>query len=337
MKGTQPILVATGRSAPGCITPLRAMLGDDVFVEQELDADLIVVGRHGSHSAENGCSAGASGRLSVAVMTERHLPAAAYTAIDAHRFRASALTRGPWQPEHQHAGPPTALVCRAIEQAAATHGLSHVARLTANLLRPVPLGELLIEVMTDYVGRNAGHFSAHLMAGDKDVARFTALVQRDVDVALPDGLPGHPLPSLAPSPEQSPLVQFPFAGRHVGYSDLVSTRSARGGIFQGPCAIWFRLNHPLLEGESPSPYQRVLVAADSGNGISAVLDLATHTFVNSDLTVHLLRRPVGEWIALDARTALGAGGSGLAESALYDTQGLIGRAMQSLAVRARSE
>jgi len=74
-------------------------------------------------------------------------------------------------------------------------------------------------------------------------------------------------------------------------------------------AIWFRLNHPLLEGEPPSPYQRVLVAADSGNGISAVLDLATHSFVNSDLTVHLLRRPVGEWIALDARTALGTGGS----------------------------
>lgn len=268
-------------------------------------------------------------------MTDQHPPAAAFTAIDAHRFRASALTRGPWQPEHQHAGPPTALVCRAIEQAAAAHGLTHVARLTANLLRPVPVGELLIEVMTDYLGRNAGHYSAHLMAGDKDVARFTALVQRDVALVLPEGLPGHPLPTLEPLPEQSPLVQFPFAGRHVGYSDLVSTRSARGGVFSGPCAIWFRLNHPLLEGEPPSPYQRVLVAADSGNGISAVLDLATHSFVNSDLTVHLLRRPVGEWIALDARTALGTGGSGLAESALYDTQGLIGRAMQSLAVRAR--
>ena len=262
-------------------------------------------------------------------------PTAAFAALDPHRFRASELTRGPWHPEHQHAGPPIALVCRAFEQAAAPHGLAHLSRVTANLLRPVPVGELAVEVMTDYVGRNAGHFSAHLMAGGKEVARFTALLQRETALALPDALPGHPLPALQPLPEASAPAQFPFAGRHVGYADLVETRAARGTLFAGPCAIWFRLRHPLVEGETPSPYQRVAVAADSGNGISAVLDLQRYSFVNSDLTIHLLRRPVGEWIALDARTCLGAGGSGIAESALYDEHGLIGRAVQSLAVRAR--
>jgi hypothetical protein len=44
---------------------------------------------------------------------------------------------------------------------------------------------------------------------------------------------------------------------------------------------------------------------------------------------------VGEWICLDARTALGGNGCGIAESALYDESGLIGRATQSLVVRAR--
>ncbi len=115
----------------------------------------------------------------------------------------------------------------------------------------------------------------------------------------------------------------------------METRAAHGTLFEGPCAIWFRLRHPLLPGELPSPWQRVAVAADSGNGISAVLDLERYSFVNSDLTIHLLRRPLGEWIALDARTWLGAGGSGIAESALYDEEGLVGRAVQSLAVRAR--
>ena len=62
----------------------------------------------------------------------------------------------------------------------------------------MPLGELRVEVMTDYVGRNAGHFSAHLMAGGMDVARFTAPMQRDVELVLPEGLPGHPLPRLEP-------------------------------------------------------------------------------------------------------------------------------------------
>ncbi|HNG82654.1 MAG TPA: thioesterase family protein, partial [Burkholderiaceae bacterium] len=91
------------------------------------------------------------------------LPAAAYRAVDARVFHASELTRGPWDMGHQHAGPPVALVCRAIEAAAHEHGLTHIARLTANILRPVPIGELIVEVMSDYVGRNAGHFSAHLL------------------------------------------------------------------------------------------------------------------------------------------------------------------------------
>ena len=263
-------------------------------------------------------------------------PTAAYTAFDAHGYHSSPLTRGPWSPEHQHGGPPIALACRAVEQAAREHGLTHVARLTANLLRPVPIGDLIVEVMTDYVGRSAGHFSAHIMAGDKDVARFTALAQRESRFDLPDGLPGHPLPMPPLGPQESAVAHFPFAGRHVGYDDLVETRVARGTMFDGPCAVWFRMNHPLLDGETPSPYQRVAVAADSGNGVSAILDFARYIFINSDLTINLLRRPVGEWICIEARTALGPDGGGLAESALYDVRGLIGRATQSLAVRSRS-
>ena len=268
--------------------------------------------------------------------TTEAMPPSAYQWLGKDLYRASVLTRGPWHPEHQHAGPPIALVCRAIEQAAAAHGLTHVARLTANLLRPVPIGELAIEVATDYAGRNAGHFSARLMTGGKEVARFTALVQRENEVPVPEGLPGHPLPLAPKDPEESTACTFPFAGKHVGYADLVETRIARGRMFDGPSAIWFRLRHPLLDGESASDYQRVAVAADSGNGISAILDFASYSFVNSDLTVHLLRRPRGEWICLDARTHLGPNGAGLAESALYDIHGLIGRAMQSLSVSRRA-
>lgn len=260
-------------------------------------------------------------------------PTSAYTAQADGHCASSVLTRGPWHPDHQHAGPPTALVCRAFEVAAQEHGLSHVARLTANLLRPVPISDLEVKVATVYVGRNAGHFSAQLLAGGKEVGVFTALVQRESELALPEGLAGHPLPTPPALPENSAPAYFPFAGRHVGYSDLVETREAHGHIFDGPCAIWFRLRHPLVEGEIPSPYQRVAVAADSGNGISAVLDYRRYSFVNSDLTINLLRRPLGEWICLDARTWLGSSGCGLAESALYDQHGLIGRATQSLAVR----
>jgi hypothetical protein len=107
------------------------------------------------------------------------------------------------------------------------------------------------------------------------------------------GLPGHPLPA-ARSPRDLPHSRFAFEHRHVGYFDLVETRVAAGKLCDGPSTIWFRLSHPIVAGEIPSAYQRVAVAADSGNGISAVLDLRHYVFVNSDLTINLLRRPRGE-------------------------------------------
>ncbi len=269
------------------------------------------------------------------VRADEPMPDSAYEALDERTFRASALTRGPWDPGHQHAGPPIALVCRGVERAAHVHGLTHVSRVTANLLRPVPIDVLNLDVATEYTGRNAGHFSARLSAGGKDVARFTVLVQRENDLTLPDGLQGHPLPMAPLPPDASPPAAFPFASRRAGYSDLVETRLAQGRFFNGPCAAWFRLRQPLVRGEAPSVYQRVAVAADSGNGISAILDFTKYLFVNSDLTINLLRRPHGEWICIDARTHLGPNGCGLAESRLFDTRGLIGVATQSLTVRTR--
>lgn len=263
------------------------------------------------------------------------LPASAYVPAGEGTWRSSELTRGPWHPEHQHAGPPIALVARAIERAAALLGLTHVSRLTANLLRPIPIAELTVAVQTDYAGRNVAHFSATLSSGGKDVARFTALAQREAELAIPESLPGHPLPRAPQPPESSPVARFPFASKLVGYPDLVETRVAEGVFFRGPCAVWFRLRRPLVEGEAPGPIARVAVAADSGNGISAILDFKRYLFVNSDLSINLLRRPEGEWICIEARTLLGPASSGIAEARIYDATGLVGRSTQSLALRLR--
>ena len=99
--------------------------------------------------------------------------------------------------------------------------------------------------------------------------------------------------------------------------------------------MWIRLLAPVVEGEEPSPLQRVAAAADFGNGVSRVLSWETHLFINPELTVHLLRPAEGAWICLDARTLIGGAGIGLAESALYDERGRIGGAAQSLLVDAR--
>ena len=262
-------------------------------------------------------------------------PASAYVPLANGAYASTGLTRGPWDPQHQHAGPPIALVARSIERAAAELGLTQVARLTANLLRPIPIAELAVEVQTEYAGRNVAHFSARLSARGKEVARVTAVAQREIDLILPRNLPGHPLPHAPRSVKESPVAPFPFSRDIIGYQDLIESRIAEGVFFRGPSAVWFRMRHPLVAGESPSALQRVAVAADSGNGISAILSFSDYVFVNSDLTINLLRKPEGEWVCIDARTLLGRTGGGLAEARIFDAKGLVGRATQSLAVRAR--
>lgn len=265
------------------------------------------------------------------------IPESAFVPVGPGRWRATQLTRGPWHPAHQHAGPPIALVGRAIALAAATRGLTHVARLTANLLRPVPIAELELAIAEDYAGRNAAHYSAVLASGGREVARFTALAQREVAFALPEGLPNHPLARAPRAPEDSPPCRFPFLRDQPGYPMLVETRLAAGRLFDGPSAIWFRLRRPLVAGEPPGPIERVAVAADSANGISAILDYRRYAFANYDLTINLLRRPEGEWILVEAATYLGPASAGLAEARLYDAGGLVGRATQSLALRGREQ
>jgi hypothetical protein len=261
--------------------------------------------------------------------------------ISAYRLRAdgafdsTGLTRGPWDAGHQHAGPPIALGARALVAAAQALGMGHLARLTASLWRPIPIAALEVETTTDYAGRNVAHLSARLVSEGRELARFTAVAQREMSVTIPQSLPGH-APAQAPAtPAASPGTEFPHQAGVTGYHDLVEMRTASGFLFRGPCAIWFRLRHALVEGEAASPLERVAVAADSGNGISAVLDFRRYTFVNSDLSISLLRPAQGEWVCIDAQTFIGPAGGGLAEARVFDEAGLIGRSTQTLVVRQR--
>jgi hypothetical protein len=112
-------------------------------------------------------------------------------------------------------------------------------------------------------------------------------------------------------------------------------RRAAGTFGRGHMAVWFRLRCAVVEGEEPTALQRLAAAADSGNGVSVALDLRRYTFVNADLTIALLRRPVGEWFGLDARTVASGEGLALADTQYWDERGVLGRGVQSLLVEPR--
>jgi hypothetical protein len=103
----------------------------------------------------------------------------------------------------------------------------------------------------------------------------------------------------------------------------------------GPAVVWMRMRRPLVAGEEPSPLQRVLTAADSGNGVSGAIDYRRFVFINTDLSVHLHRLPQGEWVCLDSVTRPERNGMGLSDTALLDEAGPLGRAAQTLFVRER--
>ncbi len=246
---------------------------------------------------------------------------------DGDGFVPTELTAGPWYAGAQHGGPPAALLARAVE--AEADGFQP-ARLTVELLRPVPLAPVTVTVEETHGGRRARRIRAALHAGGTEVARATGLLLRPGDHAVPAGpdLDAQPAP-----PDDGPPVVARRDHPIAYHRDGVEIRFTRGGFTTpGHAFAWIRLRVPVVAGEIPTPFQRVAAAADFGNGVSAYLHPDDWYYVNPDLTIYLGRLPDGEWVGLEAATRARDSGIGLAESRLYDPAGPVGRSLQSLLV-----
>jgi hypothetical protein len=272
----------------------------------------------------------------------------AFFSTDGDRYVPTELTRGPWDPRFQHAGPPAALIGREVERLDGSAD-RQVGRITFEILRPVPIAPLEVSAEVVRPGRSVDLVEARLADSEGDVIRATAWRLRRSDVDLPAGLssadgpgligtsPSTLRPGFAPPgvDDASPSTFF-STGHDVGYHTAMDYRFVQGDFGDlGPAVVWMRMRQGLVGDEQPSPLQRVLVAADSGNGVSATLDWSRYRFINVDLTVHLHRPLAGEWVCLDAITIPEGDGVGLADTALYDERGPIGRAAQTLLVDRR--
>lgn len=242
------------------------------------------------------------------------------------RFIATEHTAGPWSAQAQHGGPPAALLGRAMEQLAPRPEMM-LARFVAEILGPVPLGELTVQSRVARPGRSVELLEAVLVAGGREVmaARGWRILRTEQRTGAP-----------APAPAVGESVDDPSTFGRSGYLEAVEWRSVRGGFGQpGPAAAWSRLRGAVVAGEEPTGLQRVLAVADSGNGLSWALDLTSTYFINPELTVHLHREAVGDWILLDAQTTVSPGGVGLATSVLSDGSGELGRGAQALLIAPR--
>jgi hypothetical protein len=252
-----------------------------------------------------------------------------YEPVGPGSFRSTEHTVGPWGPDNQHAGPPAALLVRAIEGVLPAAG-GRLSRVTVDLLGGVPVAEVEARARVLRPGRSVQLAEAELVAGGQVAARATAWWHRATDTSAVATSP-----AAAPArPAGAPSVGVSWAvGGYLAAMDWVPV----AGSFNqpGPATVWSRMRHPLVAGEQPTGLQRLLVVADSGNGVSWRLDPARWLFINTELTVHVLRPPTGEWICLDAVTHVGVDGTGLATSQLSDEHGGVARGAQALLVRPR--
>ncbi len=296
------------------------------------------------------------------------LPGSLFESVGS-RFVPTDLARGPWSPDALHGGPVAALIARAIDGCEPVPRMQ-VARLTVELLRPVPIAALAVDARVVRPGKRVQLVDVRVSQGDTDVAWGRAVrmlppghggsaeeasYARDLEAeASLVGSHGAQVASGILPPELAVAAESAFSGYPAFHNSGAELRFAKGSFGnQGPATAWMRLRCPVLPDEEPSPLQRVAAAADFGNGISAELEFGRDLFINPDLTIYVYRMPVGEWICLDARTWIdlpslqpgslsgkrhaGAGplrsrGIGMAESALSDISGPIGRSIQSLIV-----
>jgi hypothetical protein len=254
-----------------------------------------------------------------------------YRQLDDGRYRSSEHTAGPWAPGMQHMGPPSALLMRAVEQCPGTEGAT-VARMTVEILGPVPVGDLTVTAKLERPGRSVELVSAEMIADGRPVA--VARAWRIVRADTTEVQSGMATP--APPPE-SGVDSFRPDGWGPGYLEAMQWRAIKGSFSEpGPSTMWARQLVDLVAGEEPTPLQRLCAVADSGNGVSGLLPPTEWWFINTELTVHVQREPVGEWICLDAVTTVGPNGIGTARSTLHDRTGQVAFGAQALMIRPRN-
>jgi Thioesterase-like superfamily len=265
---------------------------------------------------------------------------------DGEMWLPTDFARGPWSPDALHGGPVAALIARAVESCESDDEM-HVARLTVELLRPVPVVPLTVTTTISRPGRKVQLVDVRVCSADHDLAWGRALRIRRLaegspgtvglaDVTVSGPRPGQD-PNAPPGPDDGHASPEPVRGYTAFHSDGAELRFVAGEFGRrGAATVWVRLAVPVVPGEVPSSLERVAGASDFGNGVSSLFDFQNYLFINPDLSVFMNRPAVGEWICIEATTALGTAGVGLAQSTLWDVGGPLGRSIQNLLVERRS-
>lgn len=260
-----------------------------------------------------------------AVTNEDSAALEAFFSMEGDSYVPGPMAQGPWGPVMggQIVG---GLLGWAIERGGIDPGFQP-ARLTVDLLRPVPLEPVQIRTSVVRDGRRIKLIDAAMLQDDKVVARASALFLRrgehpDVRVwSAPV-----PMPALAPNADGFP-ADIPF--RIWSYSaDLVkgSPGMAEWEQAESQKFAWTQLFRPMVHGHPLTPFVRLAFVGDITSSLANWGEGGLR-FINADYTITATRLPDGEFVGLAAQSHYGIEGVATCSAALFDRHGPFGTAV----------
>lgn len=248
----------------------------------------------------------------------------------------SELVRGPWSHDQQHGGAVSGALGFAVtEESLRAEDAAdfQLARLTVEILRPVPTQPLAYRAETIHRGRRSRVISAELRWNGKMVARASS--------QWVSGLPGHddgPAPVTAQpiAPAETEVPHRPDVAADPGASDIGYPRPGFNcDVFEmrcqqgstedpGPGVIWVRMKTDLVAGADAHPALALATMADLGNAVGWDWSPNGRPMVNADITLQLMRYPTGAWVCLQSASRVGPAGIGIMETRLWDDDGQFG-------------
>ncbi|MCV7226227.1 thioesterase family protein [Mycolicibacterium komossense] len=248
----------------------------------------------------------------------------AFFTADGADFVPNPIAQGPWG--HTLGGHIVGgLLARSLETAVTDPDLQP-ARLTVDLLRPIPMAPVRVRTKIEREGRRITLVDTVILQHDSVVSRASGLFLRRGDD--PDGQVWSPPLAMPPIPPMPAVVRADLPMLLWSYGPDLDQPLPGVGADQWEQShaqkfAWVRDIRSLIEGEPLTPFTR---AAMAGEVTSSMTHWGTAglRFINADYTMTLSRLPVGEYIGLAATAQFASAGVATGTATLFDAQGPIG-------------
>lgn len=240
--------------------------------------------------------------------------------------------RGPWFADQQHGAAILGLLARFLERAPSPVPM-RITRITADISRAVPMSTVTVQVEARRAGRRVQSLEATVSDGDQTFARAVATRIRTEPNLVPDDR----IPPIYPADRPPALGGTPttYDMGYPTFHDCLEIRLLDEPDQYGNSRTWWRLAHPLVEGETPSPLVRVASIADMIMSSATALGPGWMS-INPEVSLQLERYPTGEWLCMTSSVRFTDDGVGVSEGVIHDTTRRIGASSKSVLNTPRS-